>query len=55
MMDRMGGVLFCLMFAVLGWAFAPFDTQPKAALIVAIAMSVIGAGGALYFHLRDSR
>jgi membrane associated rhomboid family serine protease len=51
-MDRIGGIGFCLIFAALGWAFSPFDTQPKAALIVSVSMSVIGICGALYFHFR---
>lgn len=53
-MDRFGGITFSLIFAGLGWAFAPFDTQPVAAPVVACLVTLIGLCSALYFLLRKS-
>ena len=50
--DRFAGIGFSAMFALLGWAFAPFDTQPEPALVVSVILSVIGIGSAVYFWSR---
>lgn len=48
-MDRTGGLVFSFIVMLIGWAFAPFDTQPQAAFWVSVVISVVGLCGVVYF------
>lgn len=48
-MGRTVGIGFSFIAMFLGWAFAPFDTQPQAAYWVSVAISAAGLCGVVYF------
>lgn len=51
MIDRTAGMCFSIIFMMLGWVFAPFDTQRSAAFWVSVTISAIGLCALIYFDV----